>query len=223
MKVTFALLAALLPTAALANTDADAQVWTTLNATGSLSGPIVANFEVLQRASNDQNRIYESEMTAQLGYKVSKAVTVFVGYTRVPGYRGALPTTIENRIREQVNWNAGNLGPGTLASRTLLEQRSREGASGTGVRLRQQFKWTMPFKAKGKTGLVLSHESFVSLNSTAWGQQSGYNRMRNFIGIGTPVLPKLRGEFGYLNQWDIRRGTYDRVAHAATFTLAYSF
>jgi hypothetical protein len=223
MKVTFALLATLVPAVASANVDADAQLWGTANATGSISGPLMFNGEAVVRASNDQNRVYEAEITAQLGYKVSKAVTLWAGYTRVPGYRGALPTTIENRIREQVSWNIGKLGSGTLASRTLLEQRSREGTSGTGVRVRQQFKWTMPFKAKGKTGLVLWHESFVSLNSTPWGQLSGYNRMRNFVGIGTPVLKQVRGEFGYLNQYDFRRGSFDRIAHAAAFTVSYAF
>lgn len=223
MKVTIALLVASLPTTAFANVDADAQVWTTANATGSIAGPLMFNGEVLARASNDQSRIYESEMTAQLGYKVSKAVTLWAGYTRVPGYRDALPTTIENRIREQISVNFGKFAGGTLASRTLLEERSREGSAGTGVRLRQQFKWTKPFHKGGKTGLVLSHESFVSLNSTAWGQLSGYNRMRNFAGIGTPVFARVRGEFGYLNQYDFRRGSYDRIAHAATVTLSYSF
>jgi Protein of unknown function (DUF2490) len=223
MKVTIALLAATLPSAAFANVDADAQLWGTLNATGSISGPLMFNGEVLARASNDQSRIYEAEMTAQLGYKVSKAVTLWVGYTRVPGYRSGLPATIENRIRQQISWNVGKFAGGSLASRTLLEERAREGRTGTGVRLREQLKWTKPFHKDGKTGLVLSHESFVSLNTTAWGQASGYNRMRNFVGIGTPVLKKVRGEFGYLNQYDFRRGSYDRMAHAATFTLSYSF
>jgi Protein of unknown function (DUF2490) len=223
MKVTFALLAATLPTAAFANVDADAQLWGTVNATGSLSGPLMFNGEVVARASNDQNRIYEAEVTAQLGYKLSKAVTLWAGYTRVPGYRGALPTTIENRIRQQVSANLGKFGGGALASRTLLEERSRDGSPGTGVRLRAQFKWIRPFHTNGKTALVLWHESFVSLNSTAWGQISGYNRMRNFVGIGTPIVKTVRGEFGYLNQYDFRRGSFDRMAHAAAFTVSYAF
>jgi Protein of unknown function (DUF2490) len=221
MKVIIALIAATLPVAAFANVDADAQLWGTVNATGSVSGPLMFNGEVVARASNDQSRIYESEMTAQLGYKLSKAVTLWAGYTRVPGYRGALSTTIENRIRQQISVNFGGFAGGSLASRTLLEERLREGR--TGLRLRQQFKWTKLLQKGGKTGLVLWHESFVSLNSTPWGQLSGYNRMRNFVGIGTPVFKQVRGEFGYLNQYDFRRGSYDRIAHAASFTLSYSF
>jgi hypothetical protein len=223
MKVTFVLLAAMLPTAALANTDADAQIWTNFSATGSLSGPIMGNTELSVRGSNDQGRIYETQMTGQLGYKVSKAVTVWVGYRRVVGYRDNQRASRENRIRQQININLGTLAGGKLTARSGLEWRTREGSDGTGVRARQQFKWAIPIKKGGKTDFVLAHEDFVSLNSTSWGQQGGYNRMRNFIGINTPITKGVRAEIGYQNQWDIRRGTFDRVFHIGLVTLAYSF
>jgi Protein of unknown function (DUF2490) len=223
MKVIVALFVAILPGVAFANVDADAQLWSTLNATGSISGPLMLGGEIVVRASNDQNRIYESEATVQIGYRVTDAVTLWAGYTRVPGYRSGLPTTIENRIRQQVSWNMGTFAGGTLASRTLLEERTREGHTGNALRLREQLKWTKPFHKNGKTALVLWHESFVSMNSTAWGQISGYNRMRNFIGVGAPVVKQVRGEFGYLNQYDFRRGSDDRIAHAAALTLSYIF
>jgi Protein of unknown function (DUF2490) len=223
MKVTIALLAALLPTAALADTDADAQVWTTLSASGSLSGPIMIGGDAQFRASNDQGRFTETQLTAQIGYKFSKKVTAWIGYRRVIAYRANLPATTEHRIRPQLNIDLGKLAGGSLADRAILEFRYRDGIAREGTRFRNQLKWQLPIKKGSKTNFVLSHEDFIGLNSTAWGQQSGYTGMRNFVGIGTPVLPKLRGEFGYLNQWDIRRRTYDRVAHVAQFSLAYSF
>jgi Protein of unknown function (DUF2490) len=223
MKVTIALLAAMLPTAALANTDADAQVWSTLSASGSLSGPIMIGGDIQGRYSNDQSRIAESQYTAQLGYKFSKKVTAWIGYRRVLTHRNNLPNLTEHRIRPQLNLDLGKLAGGSLANRTIVEFRYRDDIAGMGARFRNQLKWQLPVKKGSKTNFILSHEDFIGLNSTAWGQQSGYTRMRNFIGIGTPVLPKLRGEFGYLNQWDIRRRTYDRVAHVAQFNLAYSF
>jgi hypothetical protein len=223
MKVTFALLAAMLPTAALANTDADAQAWSTLSASGSLSGPIMIGGDVQGRYSNDQSRIAESQYTAQLGYKFSKKVTAWIGYRLVLNHRNNLPNLTEHRIRPQVTLDLGKLAGGSLANRTIVEFRYRNDIAGMGARFRNQLKWQLPIKKGSKTNFVLSHEDFIGLNSTAWGQQSGYTRMRNFIGIGTPVLPKLRGEFGYLNQWDIRRRTFDRVAHVAQFNLAYSF
>ncbi len=211
-----------LPAPALAAADHDAQGWFTVNATGSLKGPVMANFEVLGRASEDQGRIYEAEMTGQIGYKLSKAVTVWAGYTRVPGYRGALPTVIEQRARQQVTASLGKLAGGTLASRSLLEQRFREGVNETGWRFRQQFKWSHPLRRGGKTAFVLGHESFIGLNRTE-GQTAGYQRMRNLIALNMPIAKPIKAEFGYLNQYDFRKSATDRIAHAATVTLSYAF
>lgn len=209
--------------AAPSELDADAQIWTAFSTTGSVAGPVMLNGEVVVRASNDQGRINDVQFTGQMGYRLSKDVTVWIGYRRVIGNSRGSPKTFENRFRQQLNIRVGPLAGGTLASRTVFEQRWREGAPDMASRIRQQFRWAKPLRKASKTDFVLSHESFVHFNSTSWGVQSGYSRMRNFAGINTPIAENLRAELGYLNQFEIRRGQADRMGHVGFFALAYSF
>ena len=214
---------ALMPRPAIARIEEDAQVWSTITATGPVTGRLLVSGEVVARASNDQNRIYEAEMTAMLGYRVSRSIDLLAGFTRVPSYHGGRPTTFENRFREQAMVELSHVAGGRIRARSLVEERTVQGKAGTGIRLRQQVKWLRPFHRKGRTALVLMHESFVSLNSTGWGQASGYNRMRNFVGISQRLATGVQAELGYLNQYDFRRNAPDRMAHAAVLTLTYLF
>lgn len=224
MRVTFLLAAATLALPAAAHAaDEDSQGWLTLSTSGSLSGKVMGSLEVVARTSDDQHRLYETEVIPHIGYKLSKNATIWAGYNYNNTYRGPLPTIHENRIREQLNLSLGTVAGGALGARTLLEQRFRNTGNDTGWRLRQQIKWTRPFRKGGKTALVLWHDSFISFNDTDWGQVSGYNRMRNFIGVGVPLAKPLKAEIGYLNQYDLRKNAPDRVAHAASVTISYAF
>src|SRR3546814_3641158 len=100
---------------------------------------------------------------------------------------------------------------------------SRDGDD-IGLRLRPQIKYTLPLGTGSKTTLVLSHESFIQVNDTDWGQASGYARMRNAIGVKTPLSKVVSVELGYLNQYDFGlHGAHDKMAHAATVALSLGF
>lgn len=203
--------------------DDDAQGWMTFTAAGSVSGRLMGSVEAVARWSDDQRRLYETEIIPHIGWRISDRVTIWAGYSRNDVYRGALPTVHEQRIREQLNLGLGTVAGGALAARTLLEQRFRNTGRDTGWRLRQQLKWSRPLHSGGKTALVLWHDSFIAFNATDWGQASGYNRMRNFAGLGVPVGKGVKAEIGYLNQYDFRKDEADRVAHALSLTIGYTF
>lgn len=211
---------ALVACPAVAGTDDDGELWTTLGAGGTVSGRLLANVEAIARFSGDEGGPYEAEFGGFLGYRLTGKVSLWAGYVRVPRYARGAATSIEDRTRQQVTADLGQLGSGSLFGRMRIEQRFREGG-GTGWRLRPQLKYSRPLVKDG-AALVFSHESFLPLNTTGWGQRAGYERMRNFAGVSAPVAPRLRAEFGYLNQYDFRRGT-DSVDHAAALTASYSF
>lgn len=221
MRCLAALPLMLAPCPALAAAE-DRQAWLTLNTTGSIDGPWIANGELVTRAGERDGRVYEAEITAQIGYEVSDNVTVFAGYTRVANYDGRPGTRIEDRARQQLNWKLGTLGGGALSSRTLLEQRLRSDAPGTSVRLRQRLSWALPLDEGGDVALAVSHESFVVINDTTW-EPAGYRRMRHFVGVSLPVVADVKAEFGYVNQYDVEEGAQDQIAHAASLTLSYAF
>ena len=82
-----------------------------------------------------------------------------------------------------------------------------------------------PIRIDPSTGLKLfaTQEHFVNFNTTGWGQRSGYERVRNAVGVSIPLGGKVRGEVGYLNQYRFgRAGKRDTMDHALTLTLNFN-
>lgn len=215
-----ALATALLAAPAVAGVDDDAELWTTVTASGPVSGRLLLEIQAQARFSDDGDGIYETQFGGLLGYRFTDTVAVWAGYVRVPRYARDAPTEVEDRTRQQVTATLGKLLGGTLSSRVRLEQRFRE-SGGTGWRLRPQLGFSRPLTRNGPE-LALSHESFVELNDTAWGQDAGYRRMRNAVGISIPLAKGVATEVGYLNQAEFERGR-DSIDHVFNTTLSYEF
>ena len=202
----------------------DAQLWTGGTVNVKLGENWRLSQEVIARFSDNRNGLYEIESNTLLGYRVSKNVTIWGGYTHDPQYAAGDFTVMEHRAREQVTLdNLAKIGPGTLSGRLRLEQRWREGIDGTAWRFRPYVKFQLPFRSGGKTALVLSHESFVDLNTTSFQRVEGEERMRNLIAISTPIANKVSAEIGYMNQHSFVRHGPDNNDHAASVMLNFSF
>lgn len=200
-----------LPSAAEAD---DAQVWLDANARGLVAGRVELGVETTERFGRDgEGGLYESENIAMLGLRFDRA-TLAAGYVRDIVYHGGR-ATIEQRARQDLNIDhVAKIGPLGIGARLRVEERWRDGSSGTGVRLRPFVRLTLP--VTGKLNLLASHESFVNLAGGA-GQRGGYDRARNFLGLGVPLAKRVGLEIGYLNQWTRGAGTVG----AAAFTLAW--
>ncbi len=214
-RLTCSLLALL---AAAAGTPArageDTQYWQTLNLGVALSSDFKLSSETVFRSS-DVKGMYEIEENLMVGYKPSKQVTLWLGYTHDPNYAHGDFTVMEHRFRQQVNVdNFAVIGKVKLSGRVRLEERWRAHVSGTGWRLRPYVKAAMPFI--GKATLTLSHESFVDLNTTLFQKVNGYERMRNAIVVGLPVNKKFSIDLGYLNQHGFVRNGPDTSDHVIT-------
>ena len=217
-----AVMAAAIPAAASARSDA--QLWAGGSATVKLSDDFRLSQEVTVRLSDDRGGLYEIESNTLLGYRVSKKVTLWAGYTHDPNYAGGRFTVMEHRAREQITVdNLAKIGGGTLNARLRLEQRWREGVDGTAWRLRPYLKYTLPFRDGGETALVLSHESFFDLNTTEFQRVSGGERMRNLIAVTFPVAKRVNAEVGYLHQHGFVPRGDDTNDHVASFALSVSF
>jgi hypothetical protein len=202
----------------------DAQLWVGSNATIKLGGGFRLQQEVTARFSDNRDGLYEIESNTLLGYSITRKVTLWAGYTHDPNYAGGDFTVMEHRAREQVTFdNVVKIGGGTLSGRLRLEQRWREGVDGTAWRFRPYLKYSLPFRAGHKTALVLSHESFIDLNSTSFQRVEGEERMRNAIAVNTPIASHVSLEVGYLNQHSFVPNGPDTDDHAATATLGFSF
>ena len=206
-----AFLLAALPSVAEAD---DGQVWLSANARGPIAGRVELGVETIERFGRDgEGGLYESENVAMLGFRFDRA-TLAAGYVRDIAYHGA-GATIEQRARQDFSVDhLATIGGLVIGTRLRAEERWRDGSSGTGVRIRPFVRLTLP--VTGKLNLLASHESFVNLGGGA-GQRGGYDRARDFLGVGVPMTKRVRVEIGYLNQWT--RGA--RTVGAAAFTLGW--
>jgi hypothetical protein len=218
--VLMALATIVLPTPALAATS-DSQIWANGSVTAKLSDRWRLQEEGTVRFSDKRNGLYEIESNTLLGYRLSKMVTVWAGYTHNPQYAGGDFTVMEHRAREQVTFDGlAKIGGGKLNGRVRFEQRWRENVDGTGWRVRPYLKYSLPIA--GKTALNLSTEPFFNLNTTSFQRRTGLDRVRNLITVSTPLTKTLTGEAGYLNQHGFVRGGPDTSDNVAYFGLSLS-
>lgn len=211
---------AAIPGAALAREDE--QIWLTAGATIKLDDKWRLSEDVVARISDDRGGLYEIEAATLLNYKIGKNVTVAAGYVHSPQYSDGDRTSLERRAREQVTVdNVATIGRGKLGARLRMEQRWRDNADGTAWRLRPYVKYSLPLR--GKTSLVLSNETFLNLNTTAFQQQDGLDRMRNLIAVNTLLVQNVTMEVGYLNQYGFVRGGEDTIDHIASLALNANF
>ena len=201
----------------------DEQLWTTQVVNVKVNDKWRVQEELVERFSDNRHGLYEIESNTLLGYRLSKVVTLWGGYTHDPQYSGGHFAVMEQRLREQVTFdNVVKLGPGKLSFRMRTEQRWRDNVAGTGWRLRPYAKYTLPLAKGSKTALVLSSEPFINFNTTPFQKQSGLDRVRTLIAITTPLSKRITVEIGYLNQHGFVRGGPDSSDHAASVSLSLS-
>jgi hypothetical protein len=133
-----------------------------------------------------------------VGWRVDDGVDVYAGYARVTLHRDGGDLG-EDRFWQQALYPLGKFGGATLSGRTRLEQRWRETGDDTGWRLRQFVRLGVPIEG-GPFSIVVWDEVFLGLNDADWGQASGYDQNRLFLGAAWRVNDRVRLEGGYLNQ-----------------------
>ncbi|MEZ4364866.1 MAG: DUF2490 domain-containing protein [Kofleriaceae bacterium] len=194
LVVAAAVTAAVAP--ARAETDRQLQLWDALSITGDLApdqrGLAVWFDGHLRRGDTGAVTI----IRPGLGYRLSKAWSVWAGYGWIPTFSEGGDRRDEHRGWQQAIGST-KLGPVSVSSRTRFEQRLGEGGDDVGLRLRQWVRasWT---PTGSPVGLVVWDELFVALGDTDWGQAAGFDQNRAFAGVALPVGDSGRLEVGYL-------------------------
>lgn len=199
----------------------DFQHWETVNVSVALPESFKLSSETVLRTS-DARGFYEVEQNLMLGKKLNKVVTVWLGYTFDPAYSHGTFVRREHRFRQQVSFDGfAKIGKVKLSGRLRLEQRWREGITGTAWRLRPQIKASMPFV--GKSTLAFASEEFIDLNNTAFQRVDDLERMRNSVTVTIPLSKKISLDVGYLNQHGFVPGAPDTHDHVLTTGINASF
>lgn len=191
----------------------DAQLWTQINTNVPLTDDVRVTLEQIARFSDRQDGLYQTEFGALLGVKAAKGIELGFGYRKVGAHNGNTGAD-EDRFRQQV---VGTFG--AFTTRFRVDERFNPGGDEIGFRIRPLVRYNHRLGA-GKTALFVSHESFFLPNSTRWGQRSGYERMRNIVGVMLPIGPRMMADVGYLNQFRPgRTGARAQMDHALNLQL----
>ncbi|MGE5266057.1 MAG: DUF2490 domain-containing protein, partial [Deltaproteobacteria bacterium] len=196
--------------------DEDFEAWQQVIVSTELRPGTTANMEVQTRFDDDASRFNQLLLRPSIGFKIWENVELSLGYAYVLTDPTDGPDTYENRIWEQISLPIlTRPGAFTLSNRTRLEQRFRDDE--TSWRLREQLRLVIPIGQPG-VDLVGWSEVFFNLNDTDWAGEAGFDRWRNFAGIGFALSPGMRLEPGYMNQL-VNRPSGDTVDHILNVTL----
>ena len=191
----------------------DEQLWFQANTNVPIANDLRVTLEQIARTSDRQDGLYQSELGALLGVRLSPNVELGFGYRWVGAHNGNSGAN-ENRIRQQV---VATFGP--VTTRFRVDERFNPRGSEVGFRIRPLIRYNHKLNGKG-VALFVSHESFYLPNATRWGQRRGYERMRNIIGFTLPLGRKMSADLGYLNQFrPARSGSRAQMDHAVTLQL----
>lgn len=191
---------------ALANVQQQGKFWPTIDLTGSFLGlkPVLYDLNV-QGRYDESTHEYERTLTqAGLGYKLRPNLSSWLGYTWVLDNANA---NQENRIWQQLIWDAVSNEQLQVSSRTRLEEREQVHQVEWAIWLRQQVTLQLPQKIADRYTPVFYDEIFFNLNNTPWNTHRVVDQNRAFIGIEIPLpllFKQANIQIGYLNQYLFR-------------------
>jgi hypothetical protein len=216
-----ALAALLLAPAAQAEDNDDAQVWTSLSASGQIKGNLAGAFDVNARFTDVASMVGHFQVRGSLGWRIRPGFIVGAGYTYVRSESTSGRVAHEHRIFQQASYPLFKVDDVTFTGRTRLEQRTFEEVDGTAWRLRQQVRATVPLTGPKGLRAVFHTEAFFLLNEPVGGTEAGLNQIRTFAGLGIPLFGKTGLEAGYLNQ-AVFPGE-DRYIHVLSLGVSTAF
>ena len=183
-----------------AETRTETQYWTAAFLTARLTGEKAADpgvsawFDLHGRFGEDRTTLL---VRPGLGYRFSGLVSAWAGYAWVPTWIDDAPAIQEHRVWEQ-GIVQGTEGILRYQIRPRFEQRFRQGQDDVGLRFRLFLRSNLRVTGELPLDVAIWDEAFFGLNETAWGQVSGFDQNRIFVGPAYTFGP-ARVEAGYLN------------------------
>jgi len=177
-------------------------------------------FDGHYRLFDDNDGFGQSIIRPGIGLDVGKNSTLWAGYGWIRTDPILGEEIDEHRIWQQWTWSQ-KLDPFKFAARTRFEQRFFESTDDTGLRLRQFVRAQKNLGTCSRRTFVVWDELFIALNDTDFGQRSGFDQNRIFVGFGFKRhhSSPWRVEVGYMNQSVNQRGPTDRSNHILAFNV----
>lgn len=179
----------------------------------------LAFLELAPRFKDDSSEFSQFIVRPLVGYKITKQLQFWLGYTWQGEYNSASAVQFDNAtqdLMQQVQW-VDNITPAlNLQYRFRLEQRFFTDAD-TGHRMRHRLRlqYTIP---GSRVYLIAIDELFVYFNSLndspkERSVQTGVNQNRSYAGIGYKLTPHINLDTGYQLQYVQSFGGEDAYNH----------
>ncbi|MGZ8249498.1 DUF2490 domain-containing protein [Methylomagnum sp.] len=189
----------------------------------------LAFLELAPRSKNDGAEFSQLIVRPLLGYKLTKELQVWLGYTWQGEYSSARSIGFDNAthdLMQQLQW-VHNFNPDlNFQYRLRIEQRFFADAD-VGHRTRHRFRlqYTIP---ETSVYLIAIDELFIyfnALNSSPreHSVQPGVNQNRSYIGIGYKLTPELNVDTGYQLQYVNNFGAPDLYNHIWFTNVNFNF
>ena len=158
-----------------------------------------------------------------IGYAVNPQVTLWAGYGWFATDASGIERIDEQRLWQDLVWRPALDTSLSVMLRTRMEQRWLDGGNDAGWRFRQLVRLEWPITANGKVALLGANEVLIALNDTDWGERSGLDQNRLFLGFAFRVAPRGYIDLAYLNLYVDRPLVEDVVNHLLFAGLRLSF
>ncbi len=205
---------------ARAETKQTFQSWSALFVTGRMGAAKGASpaywFDLQARRGSETTVLL---VRPGLGYMFDSRFSVWAGYLFAPTFIDGGRDRYEQRAWEQF-MAVFKPGDATLTFRTRAEQRFVQDADDVGYRFRQLVRWQHALTPR--VAAVLWDEVFVAANDTDFGQLSGFDQNRVFLGPAWLPQDGVRLEAGYLSVVQKRRQD-TLLVHALSVNAFLSF
>ncbi len=153
-----------------------------------------------------------------IGWAPLSWLSVWAGYGWIPTDADNGGVNHEHRFWQQLVLKHKTDNGFAFQARTRLEERLSEGGDDVGLRVREFLRASWQPDVSIPIGVAVWDELFVSFNDTDWGQRSGFDQNRLFIGPMLPVHPNFRIEMGYLFLY-ANREPDNRIGHVFATNL----
>jgi hypothetical protein len=182
-------------------TESYSKYWSVATIIGPLPNKFKYYFEPQLRLINDPYVFNQLLLLGGLGYQFHPTLIFFLG----PGWiltRNTQGLMIhEDRLWEQLNWQALNTSKLNLLSRTRLEERKNTAYSAIALRFRERMWVRIPIGPSDTYFFSCFDELFFNLNHPKWVSPYFFEQNRTFIGFGTQITKSTLIDVGYLNQY----------------------
>ncbi len=158
-----------------------------------------------------------------IGYVARPGLSLWAGYGWFGTDADGVGRIDENRLWQDLLWRPSIDGPLRVVLRTRFEQRWLDTGDDTGWRFRQLLRLELPFAANGRLALIGANELLIAMNDTDWGERSGLDQNRLFLGLGYQAGKRAFIDFTYFNLYVDQPLIEDVVNHLLFASVRFNF